>query len=375
MARLLQVAGRLVPDFRGPVVGAQGQDSAARGPAPGASRLSAIRRCRMIRCGARRSACATSRIRSWVNSNPSPDWWSTRWRTSSSTARAASSSGRSAARCSSAKSHWRPPPRRRDEPSARLAQPRQALGDEVVHATGRSVRSPPARAGAAAAGRSPPPTNGFPSLARHTCASIAASSAGPGPAPPGAGQGHGVLAGQRGEGHADQAPVAFQFVQGLAEERCQRQILVPPVATVQDAVAGQPAARVRQQAKAHLVGPVQVLEHRDERPLGRQMMQYLDDRLEQAPGVGEPRRRRSDSDLGEEPCQFRAPDRREPRDERAVVSDPSPPQRIDPGREGQRLLGLVAPSEHDLACRGPPRSSRSPRPAGSCRCPPRRAGR
>ena len=86
--------------------------------------------------------------------------------------------------------------------------------------------------------------------------------------------------------HPDQALVALQLAEGLAEERGQREILVARGGDEQDAAAGQPAAREGQQAEAHLVGPVQVLEHRDERPLGSEVMQHLDDGLEQVPRVG-----------------------------------------------------------------------------------------
>ena len=148
----------------------------------------------------------------------------------------------------------------------------------------------------------------------------------------------------------DQTLVALQLAEGLAQERGQREVLVARGGDDQGAAASQPAAREGQQAQAHLVGPVQVLERRDERPLGGEVMQHLDDGLEQAPGVGVGARRgRPAADLGEEPRQLRPPDRREPRHERVVVGDPRAPQRIDPRGEGQRLLGLVASSEHHLA--------------------------
>ncbi len=98
---------------------------------------------------------------------------------------------------------------------------------------------------------------------------------------------------------------------------------------------------------------MQILEHRHERPLGREVMHHLDDSLEQVPGLGVgPPSRRSDADLGEEPRQLRAPHWCEPRHQRVVVGHSRAPQRIDPRGERQRLLGFVAPSQHDLAIAG-----------------------
>ena len=108
------------------------------------------------------------------------------------------------------------------------------------------------------------------------------------------------------------------------------------------------AAQVRQEAEAHVVGPVQILQHDHERTARGTRSDQAGDRLEEAqevePLVAWPRR----VDFGQELRERGAVTRRQ-RAHQSAVTGRAVAQEVDPRAERQHLLGLVAPARRDVA--------------------------
>ena len=160
-------------------------------------------------------------------------------------------------------------------------------------------------------------------------------------------QGRRVLTGEGAERQPAQVASA-QLVQRVPQEGGLQEILVPHGGDGEQAPSLQAPACEGQEPEAHLIGPVEVLEDQDGGLSEGHSLQELSHGLEELGGIGGGgARRRAGRDLGEQPGQLRAPDRTEPVERLAVGGETTGAQDIDPRPEREHLFRLEAPAEQD----------------------------
>src|SRR5262249_59952259 len=129
----------------------------------------------------------------------------------------------------------------------------------------------------------------------------------------------------------------IELVQGLAEELAVRQLLLSDRRERQQRHGAQAAAEERKQADAHLVGPVQVLQDDNQRPLSGEAHEDLANRLEDVtciPATAERkelRRQRCSRKLGEKASELGPPSRLQGGEELLLQHDLPRSERVDPG--------------------------------------------
>ena len=184
------------------------------------------------------------------------------------------------------------------------------------------------------------------------------------------GQRHRVVPGQRTQLEANRLLAEDQLVQGLPEERRRPGVLVAHRDRQQRRCHPDPPTEEGEEADAHLVRPLQILQEEDHRPTRSDSLDELGDRLEEPQrsgrGVGV---RPAAAQLRQEPAHLHPPDRSKPLE--GVGQEPfgHGPQRFDPRAERQDLLGLIAAADEDeRATPGGLRREGAAEP-GSCRSP------
>ena len=140
-----------------------------------------------------------------------------------------------------------------------------------------------------------------------------------------------------------------QLVDDLAEHRRARHLLVADRHDDQDRRGADSPGEEGHQPQAHLVGPVNVLQHDDDRLLRGEAADQLRRGLEEQQVIGRMSGglRAFDLELGQQARQLRAPERREAAKHLDLRHHASVPKRIDPGAERQHLFGLVGAAEQD----------------------------
>ena len=145
--------------------------------------------------------------------------------------------------------------------------------------------------------------------------------------------------------------LSLQVLEGTTECGRVTQLLRARRGHQQESPRGEPTAEEGQEAQAHLVGPMEVLEHDDEWLTVGQSSQQLADRLEQEPVVLPLRRRPvlGVRQLGQQPGELGAPDRREVLDHLGLPADAAVPEGSDPWGEWEDPLQLPRPAEEHTA--------------------------
>ena len=144
---------------------------------------------------------------------------------------------------------------------------------------------------------------------------------------------------ERPEGQRREPAFALEIVERLPEGWSVGDLVVAGGRHDDDRPITEPQADEGQQARTHLVHPVQIFEDDEQRPTPGQIAEELCDALEdQARVCRRSSRRRTSTDLGQQPRQLRAQRRTEASEQLGVGGDVSRTQGIDPRSERKNLL-------------------------------------
>ena len=157
-----------------------------------------------------------------------------------------------------------------------------------------------------------------------------------------------VFAGQGAERQGRLAALAPEIGEGLPKSRDVGQLLLASGHHEEKGLVDQPAPDERNQTGAHLVGPVQILEHAEQRLSPGQISEQLGHALKDQAHICCGRRGRgAPQDVGHEARELCTDRGREPRRQLRVIGQMAGAKRIDPGPEWQDLLRLVRAPDQD----------------------------
>ena len=154
---------------------------------------------------------------------------------------------------------------------------------------------------------------------------------------------------ERPKPQLDEMLVAGEIFESPAQDRRAGQVLLAGRAHHEEWPRLKPTSEERQEAEAHLIAPVEILEDQHHRLAQDEMPNELSHALEELTIVHRTLTGRvsRNAQLGKEARDLRSPHGLEAVDNVFVCIDPAGTQRVDPRRERQDLLGLVAaPDEH-----------------------------
>lgn len=164
------------------------------------------------------------------------------------------------------------------------------------------------------------------------------------------GEASGLGAGQRADPELHAVPAPLQLVARLAEEGIVAGVLDAARAEDHRRPRADPPGDVGEQAHAQLVRPLEVLEHQEERLRAGEAAQEVGDRLEGPRRItARGARRLALPQLRQQPRQLRPPGRGEAGRQRRLLRHTAGAERVDPRRQRQDALGLVAAAEEDAA--------------------------
>jgi hypothetical protein len=149
--------------------------------------------------------------------------------------------------------------------------------------------------------------------------------------------------------HQTGEPPVLQLVERAAKDRAVGHLLLANADRDQDWRLVEAATEEREEPEAHLVRPVDVLEHEDERLLEGEMPKQSNKSFEQAQGIAPFRHRRQvrGEELRKQPRELGDPDGFQSVQGSRVCQDAALPERVDPGPERQDLFTLVGAAEQD----------------------------
>jgi hypothetical protein len=158
-----------------------------------------------------------------------------------------------------------------------------------------------------------------------------------------------VRPGERAKPERRELAPLDELVEGPAEARGPIQLLVARAGDQKERPRLQPASEEGEEANAHVVRPVEILDDDEGAVPGREASDEPGKRLEERERLRRACRRRRAADFGQEPPELRPPGRAELREERHVLRHVGAPERVNPGAEWQDPVRLVGAAKQDRA--------------------------